>query len=137
MHRASIVLLDGIVRGMGREEPCDILARRIDNPDLDNPDRHSRFIDCSVLTAPADLPNGEYIALFSGHRIIATRKYGLWLPGGEAVRDDETERLGSGRFNLLGPALSPSRPSFNPVSEADQSPEVTPSADSYRQLLRA
>jgi hypothetical protein len=95
---------------MDRKEPCDILARRIEDPDSSPHDRQFRFVECSVLTAPADLPNGDYIASFSGLRFMATRKYGLWLPSGEAVRDNATEAPGRGRFSLPGTAASPQRP---------------------------
>lgn len=127
MRQGSIVLLQGIVRGMGREESCDILARRLDDLDSSYHDRHFRFIECSVLTAPADLPDGDYIAFFSGHSVLATRKRGLWLPSGEAVRDGNTEGPDSARVILPGGAASspaPSRQSFNQLSEDAHPPEA-------------
>lgn len=126
MTQGSIVLLGAILRGMGREESCDILARRIDDPDSSLHDRKFRFIECSVLTAPTDLPDGDYIAYFSGHSVLATRKFGLWLPSGEAVPDGNTEGPDSSRVVLPGTTASSSsraRFSSHRLSEGFPSPE--------------
>lgn len=129
MAPGSIVLLHGIIRGMGREAECGILARRVDDSDPRFLHRSFRYFECSILTAPADLPDGDYIAYFAGHSVVATRTRGLWLSSGAAVRDAAARGLDEGQ--VTGSAAVWPEPS------ADQDPapaDRTAAADSEQAM---
>jgi hypothetical protein len=85
--QGSIVLLHGHLQGMERHADCDVLARK---PAFDGPNKSAQngpaYTDCSVISAPVDLPDGEYRVTFENHFIIATRQLGLWLSVGSAKR---------------------------------------------------
>lgn len=97
MAPGSIVLLRGKIRGMDREAECEILARRVDDSDPRFLHRSFHYLECSILTAPADLPDGDYIAYFAGHSAVATRTRGLWLSSGAAVRDADAGGMDEGQ----------------------------------------
>ena len=96
-RQECIVLLHGQLRGMGREEGCDLLARRKAPEEGTGPQMPVEYSDCVILNAPADLPDGDYILLFAGHSIVAARVHGLWASIGTAARDKTADRLGAGR----------------------------------------
>ncbi|HET7346422.1 MAG TPA: hypothetical protein VFJ10_03785 [Acidobacteriaceae bacterium] len=80
---SSMVLARGILRGMGREAPCELLLRK---QPLDHLDRHGmrayRYIEWTILHAPLDLPDGEYTVITDdGFTFPNTRMHGLWLHG--------------------------------------------------------
>jgi hypothetical protein len=74
----SVVLIRGLLRGMGREVPCEMLAIR---------ESHSQtgqavYSRCSVIDAPMDLPDGVYTVAFNGYTVSARKEAGLWMPEG-------------------------------------------------------
>lgn len=88
MKLGTVVLLHGSVKGMGLEAECEILARRLSipaDPGTELP-RFFTYTDCSVVGAPADLPDGEYVAWFEGYSLNTTLHRGLWLSRGAASR---------------------------------------------------
>jgi len=80
------VLLKGFVQGMGREAQCEVLARRLPIPADQGAEILHSFIyaDCSVVAAPPDLPDGEYLACFEGYSLSASLHRGLWFSRGPA-----------------------------------------------------
>jgi hypothetical protein len=74
----SVVLIRGLLKGMGREAPCDLLAMK-DAASETGPVFYSR---CCVIDAPHELPDGVYVVTFSGHVVAARKEGGLWLPEG-------------------------------------------------------
>ena len=77
----SIVLLRATLKGQGREAECNILVRvSIRNEANEVFARSSvRYSECSVISAPADLPDGEYRVTFEGHVAHVKREHGVWL----------------------------------------------------------
>lgn len=76
----TVVLLRGILRGMGREAECEIVAiRRAVSPRGQvRQDTALAYMDFDVLNAPDDLPEGEY-TLDVGEQVLNVRKHrGLW-----------------------------------------------------------
>lgn len=71
----SVVLIHGVLRGMGQEAGCDMVALCDTQPDRRRP-VYSRW---SVLDAPRNLPDGCYSVIFEGHTIPVRREGGLWL----------------------------------------------------------
>lgn len=57
---------------MGREASCDVLARRL------GIDPISAYSECTVIGAPDDLPDGEYIVEFENIRTATARRQGVW-----------------------------------------------------------
>lgn len=71
------VLMKGILRGMGRQAPCELLATKILTPESPRP----AYSHCAVIEAPTDLPDGEYEVEF-GDEVAATRLHnGCWTVG--------------------------------------------------------
>ena len=77
----SVVLVHGVLRGMGQEVPCELLAIR-EAPSAGAPPIFSR---CNVIEAPREMPDGDYTVTFSGYIVPARREGGLWLPDDRAV----------------------------------------------------
>lgn len=75
-----IVLLRGVVRGMGREAECEVVAlRQIAATKSKFRRPKSFFRDFGVIEAPNDLPDGEYTVRV-GDQILNTAKvHGIWL----------------------------------------------------------
>lgn len=97
MKQGTIVLLRGQLKGMGLEAECDLLARRIKWSAPGDERSTLGYTGCVILTAPADLPDGDYMAFFSGHSLPVNRTRGLWVPIGEAIRDSASDALPEGR----------------------------------------
>ena len=74
----SVVLIRGLLKGMGREVPCDMLALK----DATSETGLAVYSKCCVIDAPMDLPDGIYAVTFSGQVAAARREGGLWLPEG-------------------------------------------------------
>lgn len=76
-----LVLVRGIVRGMGRETGCELLARRQALPGASGTDMgHYGYTEGSILEAPSDLPDGSYIVTVAeGYTVPMTKQGGLWL----------------------------------------------------------
>ncbi|MGB9031062.1 MAG: hypothetical protein WCC27_13155 [Acidobacteriaceae bacterium] len=74
----SVVLIHGLLKGMGREALCDMLAMKDATPETDRP----VYSQCCVIDAPLDLPDGIYAVAFNGSAVAARKEGGLWLPEG-------------------------------------------------------
>lgn len=64
---------------------CDVLARKLPigtSRGGGSPD----YTDCTVIDAPFDLPDGEYVVHFDDHLVAVTKQRGYWLPRGTAKR---------------------------------------------------
>jgi hypothetical protein len=94
---SSMVLVRGVVRGMGRKADCDLLLRK--EPLAGSGDRSGtkryRYTQWTVLYAPYDLADGEYVITTEDHfSFAATRVHGLWLhgnaPEAAQIRSGET-----------------------------------------------
>lgn len=71
------VLMRGILRGMGREERCELLATK----NLFAEDGKPSYSHCAIIEAPADMPDGEYEIEFSGEVAYTRRFNGYWTVG--------------------------------------------------------
>ena len=74
----SVVLLRGVIRGMGCESACELVAIR--ERDLET--RRNYYSRCSVIRAAANLPDGDYTVTLSDGTVAVRRQGGLWLPDG-------------------------------------------------------
>ncbi len=74
----SVILIRGLLRGMNREAPCEMLAIQETQTGAAN----AVYSRCSVIDAPMDLPDGDYTVAFRGHAVPARKEGGLWVPGG-------------------------------------------------------
>lgn len=88
MNKGTLVLLPGIVRGMGQEAEIEVLTRRVQDHNASGVLPAFRYVDCTLIGGPADLPDGDYIASFSGFSAITARRNGLWLSSGVAIPDE-------------------------------------------------
>ncbi len=79
----SVVLIHGVLRGMGLESECEMLALKA----TDSESRSVTYSRCSVIQTASDLPDGEYTLTFAGTSVIARREGGLWLANGDALSD--------------------------------------------------
>jgi hypothetical protein len=71
----TVVLIYGVLRGMGFEADCEMVAIKNTHPDNHRP-VYTRW---SVLDAPRDLPDGRYTVFFDDNAIPVRREGGLWL----------------------------------------------------------
>ena len=85
----SVVMIHGLLRGMEREAPCDMIAMKEAEPEK-GPVIFSR---CSVIDAPIDLPDGDYTVSFNGCVVSVRKEAGLWMPDGAAVQLPAIERM--------------------------------------------
>ncbi len=87
MNRGTVVLLNGRLRGMGQEAECQVLARRLSvyGGETESP-RVFTYTDCSVIGAPSELPDGEYLVEFEEYSALAARHKGFWLSFGPPTR---------------------------------------------------
>jgi hypothetical protein len=81
------VLLDGRLKGMGRQADCQVLARKLlvygeETASL----RVFTYTDCSVIGAPSELPDGEYLVEFDEYSALAACHKGFWLSFGPPTR---------------------------------------------------
>jgi hypothetical protein len=77
------VLLKGRLRGMGREAPCEVMAKR------QAPGGKGRegYSDLRLLDAPADLPDGDYVLHLDPIMVSVRRRSGEWLMGNELLKE--------------------------------------------------
>jgi hypothetical protein len=75
----TVVLLRAILKGMGHEVECDVIARRLAPDPRERVSLTSKYSDCSVLTAPTDLPDGEYTVHMDSGAFTAFKRSGHWL----------------------------------------------------------
>ena len=73
MH-GSVVLIRAVLKGMGREVECDVIARKSETVSS-----LRTYSDCTVLTTPPDLPDGEYVIHVDSQVIPVLRRKGHWL----------------------------------------------------------
>lgn len=102
---------------MAHEAECDVLARRIETSAQGEWRRTFAYGECTVLTAPNDLPDGDYMAYFAGHSFPVNRTRGLWTPIGEAVPDSYARNLPEGR--TVVPVQPPSKAAASPDDSKD------------------
>ena len=79
----SVVLIRGVLQGMGRESGCEMLAMK---------DKHAEtgecsYSRCSVIEAPADLPDGDYTVSFERCTVKVVREGGLWLVSADPLNN--------------------------------------------------
>jgi hypothetical protein len=89
VNKGTLVLLHGIVRGMGQEAEVEVLTRRTQDFNASGIMPVFKYVDCTVISGAADLPDGDYIVSFAGHSAITNRRNGMWLSSGVAILDEE------------------------------------------------
>lgn len=78
----SVVLIRGLLRGMGHEVPCEMLAIK----ESQSGGRGAAYSRCSVIEAPGDLPDGDYTVAFDGGLVTTKKEAGLWVPDGATAK---------------------------------------------------
>lgn len=68
------VLINGILRGMGRQAACELLATKNVSPEIARPE----YSHCAIIEAPIDLPDGDYEVEFDGEVAVTRRQDGVW-----------------------------------------------------------
>ena len=81
--QGKAVLVHGSVRGMQRQENCDVIARRR------NRETGFEYVGGFIVNAPPDLPEGEYQVEFEGHTMRATKRGGHWIYSNLVVRESQ------------------------------------------------
>ena len=72
------VLLWGTLEGMGRSVPCELIAiKTAPTNAVDQP----QYSHCSIVKAPANLPDGEYLLRFAGLVTTVQRRESSWIVG--------------------------------------------------------
>jgi hypothetical protein len=71
------VLSKGLLRGMGREVNCELLATKTVVPEAPQP----VYSHCAIIEAPRDLPDGDYEVEFAGEVAITSLHEGTWMVG--------------------------------------------------------
>ncbi len=108
--------MKGILRGMGREVACELLATKTVVPEASRP----VYSHCAIIDAPCDLPDGDYEVEFSSEVAITRLENGSWMVGSVMPRTyaeaatffaSEARRLASTirKVNDSTPAVSASR----------------------------
>jgi hypothetical protein len=105
------VLSKGVLRGMGREEACELLATKTIVPEASQ----AVYSHCAIIEAPRDLPDGDYEVEFAGEVAVTSLREGNWLVGrilphtySEAKRFYEESARSARPFNRR-PASAPKR----------------------------
>ena len=116
MHNS--VVLQGVLRGMGRAAACSFVAVAASSTGRVAPVRYS---DCSIITAPSDLPDGTYLLEFERRYTWIERRRGRWLVGSRPVKslDDAHEHLAGKdptRPVAGGRTIGPSEAAGNTIS---------------------
>ncbi|MGA7885416.1 MAG: hypothetical protein WCA44_06690 [Acidobacteriaceae bacterium] len=77
----AIALVRGLIRGMGREAACELLARRRPLPDTDKSGiRRYEYSQFSIVQAPAEFPDGDYTVITEdGQQLPVSKFRGLWM----------------------------------------------------------
>ena len=81
--QGKAVLVHGSLRGMQRQENCDVIARRR------NRETGFEYVGGFIVNAPPDLPEGEYQVEFEGHKMRATKRGGHWIYSNLVVRESQ------------------------------------------------
>jgi len=74
-----VLLLRALLKGMGREVECEVIARKLPHEIGETSSSLLNYSDCRILTAPADLPDGEYAIHLDSRVIPVLRRRGHWL----------------------------------------------------------
>jgi len=61
-------MMSGVLRGMGRQAKCQVLATKSVVDDLTPP----TYAHCSIMDAPSDMPEGDYELEFE-HEVAVVR----------------------------------------------------------------
>lgn len=88
----SIMLLPATLTGMGRRARYEVLVRKkttILNGTV--PQFSYTYTDCSIIGAPDDLPDGEYVVSFEDFTVSATCHGANWLANGQAQKHSKSE----------------------------------------------
>ena len=72
------VILNGVLKGMGRETPCTVLATKVSLPQLNV----FEYIHCDIYRAQQDLPDGQYDVWFEGRKMQVKKEQGTWRSSG-------------------------------------------------------
>ena len=125
MKQECIVLLRGQLRGMDRTEDCELLARRRQRPGPPPVLRSYDYSECIVLSAPADLPDGDYMLFFAGHSTVVIRTRGLWSSFGAVIPDSSANGFDEGRPVDPGALATPHSDEKKSAPEAPSAHEKT------------
>ena len=71
------VLCRGVLRGMGRETSCELLATKTVVPEASR----AVYSHCAIIEAPSDLPDGDYEVEFAGEVAVTSLRGGSWMVG--------------------------------------------------------
>ena len=71
------VLCKGVLRGMGREAICELLATKTVLPEASR----AIYSHCAIIDAPKDLPDGNYEVEFAGEVAVTSLHRGSWMVG--------------------------------------------------------
>lgn len=71
------VLMSGVLRGMGHETACELLATKTISPETSR----AVYSHCAIIEAPVDLPDGDYEVEFGGEVAITRKQSGSWTVG--------------------------------------------------------
>lgn len=71
------VLCKGVLRGMGRETSCELLATKTVLAEASRP----IYSHCAIIEAPMDLPDGDYEVEFAGEVAVTSLHHGSWMVG--------------------------------------------------------
>ena len=71
------VLCKGVLRGMGRESVCELLATKTVLSEA----TRAVYSHCAIIEAPLDLPDGDYEVEFAGEVAVTSLRGGSWLVG--------------------------------------------------------
>lgn len=89
--KGTIELVHGRLKGMGREAPCELLARKRSLPaGKQFGVRRYEYSQFSIVRAPADYPDGGYTLLTEdGQELPVTNTRGLWMLEAEESQSEE------------------------------------------------
>jgi hypothetical protein len=71
------VLSKGVLRGMGHEAVCELLATKTVLPEASR----AVYSHCAIIEAPSDLPDGDYEVEFAGEVAVTSLRDGSWMVG--------------------------------------------------------
>jgi hypothetical protein len=71
------VLSKGVLRGMGREAICELLATKMVLAEASR----AVYSHCAIIEAPMDLPDGDYEVEFGGEVAVTSLRDGSWMVG--------------------------------------------------------
>lgn len=117
------VLSKGVLRGMGREAACELLATKTVVPEA----TQAIYSHCAIIEAPLDLPDGDYEVEFAGEVAIASRRGGSWLVG-RILPHTYAEAAAFYGKQLAGPRTRTETKDTKPLAEPRRKPSGSPDA---------